>query len=101
MLYNYNFEWDPEKAKTNRKKHKISFEHGATVFKDPQAITIYDVDHSEKEDRWITMGLAFNGVLLVIHHTYEQVEDKTVIIRIISSRKATKHEQRQYKEESK
>ena len=95
----YNFEWDHEKAKTNKKKHKISFEQSATIFKDPRAITIYDSDHSGKEERWITLGLSSNGILLVVNHTYEQIDIKTAIIRIISSRKATKHEQKQYKEE--
>ena len=51
----YNFEWDPEKAKTNRKKHKVRFEHAATIFKDPKAISIYDNEHSRNEDRWITL----------------------------------------------
>jgi uncharacterized DUF497 family protein len=95
----YNFEWDPEKAKLNKIKHKISFENSATIFKDPRAITLYDSDHSGKEERWITLGLSSNGILLVVNHTYEQIDSNTVIIRIISSRKATKHEQKQYKEE--
>ena len=51
----YNFEWDPEKAKTNRKKHKVRYEHAATIFKDPKAISIYDNEHSRNEDRWITL----------------------------------------------
>jgi uncharacterized DUF497 family protein len=94
----YNFEWDPKKAKTNRKKHKVSFEHASTIFKDPKAISIYDKEHSHKEDRWITMGLASDGSLLVVHHIYKQIDDATVIIRIISSRKATKNEKKQYTE---
>lgn len=47
----YNFEWDLKKAIINRNKHKISFEIALTVFKDPKAITIYDKDHSNHEDR--------------------------------------------------
>jgi uncharacterized DUF497 family protein len=94
----YNFEWDPEKAKINFKKHKVNFEHSATIFKDPQAISIFDDDHSEKEDRWVSMGLASNGVLLIVHHTYKQIDDQTIVIRIISSRKATKNEEGQYME---
>lgn len=94
----YNFEWDPEKAKINRQKHKVNFEQAATAFKDSQALSIYDNAQSENEDRWITMGLDSHGVLLVIHHTYKQVNEDIVIIRIISSRKATRHERKQYEE---
>ena len=47
----YYFEWDPQKAKINLKKHKVSFERACTVFKDPNALSIYDEEHSEKEDR--------------------------------------------------
>ena len=94
----YNFEWDTEKAKINKNKHKKNFEHAATIFKDPRAISIYDSGHSENEDRWITMGLSSNGTLLIVNHTYKQVDDKTAIVRIISSRKATKQERKQYEE---
>ncbi len=55
---NYNFEWDPLKAQRNRKKHGIRFEEAATVIRDPKALTIFDPDHSEIEDRWITMGIS-------------------------------------------
>mgnify|MGYP001815013482 FL=1 len=48
---NYNFEWDPIKAEANIKKHKVSFEEAATVLRDPNALTIFDPDHGEKEDR--------------------------------------------------
>ncbi len=94
----YNFEWDPKKAKTNKTKHKVSFELGVTVFKDPRAISIYDDKHSGYEDRWITLGLALNGSLLTVHHTFEQIDRDNVTIRIISSRKATKNEKKQYTE---
>ncbi len=94
----YNFEWDPKKAKTNRTKHKVSFELSATVFKDPRAISIYDDELSGDEDRWITLGLASNGSLLVVHHTFKQLDEDNVAIRIISSRKATKNEKKQYTE---
>ena len=56
-MMNYNFEWDPHKAQHNYRKHKIRFEEAATVFTDPRALTIFDSDHSEYEDRWITMGI--------------------------------------------
>ena len=92
----YNFEWDLKKARLNLIKHKIRFEIAATVFKDPKGLTLYDLDYSEKEDRWLTMGLALNGILLVVHHTFKKTEEKSVSIRIISSRKATKSEKKQY-----
>ena len=95
----YNFEWDREKAKINITKHKVSFEQVATIFKDPQAISIYDEEHSEIEDRWITLGLASNGILLIANHTYKQVDNKNTVIRIISGRKPTKYETKQYREE--
>ena len=92
----YNFEWNQGKAKTNIRKHKISFEQAATIFKDPRAISIYDDEHTDSEDRWISLCLTSNGILLVVHHAFEQL-DNNVIIRIISSRKATKREAKQYK----
>ena len=94
----YNFEWDPKKAKTNKVKHKVSFELSATVFKDPKALSIYDDEHSGHEDRWITLGLASNSSLLVVHHTFKHIDGDNVAIRIISSRKATKKEKKQYTE---
>lgn len=95
---NYNFEWDPNKAAINTKKHKISFEEAATVFRDPEALTIFDPDHSGNEDRWLTIGISTNRKLLVVNHTFQEVGDRTVLIRIISSRKATKPESKQYGE---
>jgi uncharacterized DUF497 family protein len=92
---NYNFEWDPGKAKINKEKHGISFEEAATVFLDPLAATIYDPDHSESENRWITLGISQNGKLLVTCHTF-RTENESRIVRIFSSRKATKTEKKQY-----
>ncbi len=94
----YYFEWDPQKAKINLKKHKVSFERACTVFKDPNALSIYDEEHSEKEDRWVTLGMDLNGTLLVVVHTFKQLNEKICKIRIISARKATKKEIEQYNE---
>lgn len=94
----YVFEWDPGKAKQNQKKHRVAFEQGATVFKDPRAISIYDGEHSGHEDRWITLGLSTDRGLLVVCHTFEWVDPSTVRIRIVSCRKATRYESRQYAE---
>jgi len=92
----YKFEWDPEKEKTNIRKHKVSFRRAATVFRDPNQLSIYDEEHSEYEDRWITMGIDDRGVLQVVVHTFKQVEENLSEIRIISARKATSRELRQY-----
>ncbi|MGR3179128.1 MAG: BrnT family toxin [Candidatus Anammoxibacter sp.] len=97
----YNFEWDPEKAKTNWQKHKVRFEQAATVFRDPLAISIYDIKHSDYEDRWITSGISSTGNVLVIHHTFNEIDVSNANIRIFSSRKATKREKQQYLEENK
>ena len=86
----YNFEWDPNKAKTNKTKHGVSFEDAATVLKDPKALTLFDEEHSEYEERWITLGLAASEKLLVVCHTHKEIDVDNAIIRIFSSRKATK-----------
>jgi hypothetical protein len=93
---NYNFEWNPEKAAKNYSKHKISFELAATIFLDPRAITIYDSDHSSTEDRWITMGISRSGTILTMVHTFNETDESTINIRIISARKSTKNEVKQY-----
>lgn len=53
----YFLEWDPKKAKENIQNHKVSFQRASTIFRDPNMITIFDNEHSETEDRWVTMGL--------------------------------------------
>jgi len=98
MAVNYNFEWDPIKARDNREKHGVAFDEAATVFKDPNAITIYDPDHSETEDRWVTMGISEKGRLLIVSHTFRKESEDAVAIRIISSRKAARHETASYGE---
>lgn len=92
----YDFEWDIRKAKGNFHKHKISFERGATIFQDPNLISIPDDEHSEFEERWLTMGLDSNGILIVVSHTFADVSESLYKIRIISARKATKTEMNQY-----
>jgi len=96
----YYFEWDPKKAKNNIKKHKVSFERAASIFLDPRAITIFDEEHSQKEERWVTMGIDRTGVLLVAVHTFQKINKDQYKIRIISARKATKKETKQYLEEN-
>jgi len=76
----------------------VKFEAEASVFRDPRACSIFDTDHSGDEDRWITLGMATNGAILVVHHTFAKADEESVTIRIISCRKATKREQKQYEE---
>lgn len=92
----YIFEWDPDKAQQNKKKHGISFDQAATVFTDPMAISIYDTEHSKDEDRWVTLGLSANHGVIIACHTYLRIDESTARIRIFSSRKATKRESQQY-----
>jgi uncharacterized DUF497 family protein len=95
---NYSFEWDPVKERVNQRKHDVSFERAATVFRDPNHISIYDDDHSEVEDRWLTLGLDSSGTLTVVMHTYDERGPNDATIRVISARKATRNEARQYEE---
>ncbi len=87
------FEWDTRKARQNLRKHRVDFTEGVTVFADTLSITIPDPDHSEDEERWVTIGLSNRHRLLVVVHT-EQEET----IRIISARTADRLERRKYEE---
>jgi uncharacterized protein len=69
----------------------VSFAEASTVFQDPYAITTEDPDHSELEDRWVTVGLSLISRILLVVHTYRDTR-----IRIISARKATAFERAQY-----
>ncbi len=82
----------------NRRKHRVSFEQGATVFRDPRAASLYDDEHSETEDRWVTLGLSVGSGLLVVHHTFDEIDADHVRIRIFSYRKATTDQIQQYGE---
>ncbi|MCF8075219.1 MAG: BrnT family toxin [Desulfotignum sp.] len=98
MPMDYNFEWNIGKARENQQKHGVAFDEAATVFRDSNALSIYDTDHSESEDRWITMGLSEKGRLLIVIHTFLEENDNIVKIRVISSRKATRQEIQTYGE---
>ena len=87
------FEWDPNKASSNLRKHKVSFEEASTALSDPMAATGADPDHSIGEFRYVTFGISESGRLLVVAHT-EQSET----IRIISARLASKREKKIYEE---
>lgn len=92
----YNFEWDPVKARENLRKHRISFERASEVFLDPFMISVEDEEHSEEEERWVTLGKNRNGILLVVVHAFREIDAENFNIRLISARRATKREARQY-----
>ena len=87
------FSWDEQKNRANQKKHGISFEEAQTIFFDENAIEFFDPDHSESEDRFLMLGLSVRLRILVICHCYRESGSE---IRIISTRKATKNEQKFY-----
>lgn len=87
------FEWDPNKAEENKRKHGVSFEEASTVFRDLLSLTIDDPIHSNTEERYITIGLSVFGKLLVVVHT-----NRSDNIRIISSRVASREEREDYEE---
>ncbi|MCY7333834.1 MAG: BrnT family toxin [Pseudanabaena sp. CAN_BIN31] len=88
------FDWDDQKAKTNERKHGVSFEEARTVFYDENARLRYDPDHSLDEERYILLGISRLFRILVVCHVYREGD---VIIRIISARRATKQEIQQYR----
>ena len=90
-----SFEWNDKKSQANIKKHKVSFEEAQSVFFDSNARMIFDPDHSINEDRYILLGLSSALRILTVVHCVR--EDAGKIIRIISARKATRNEQKQYK----
>jgi uncharacterized DUF497 family protein len=89
------FTWDIQKARINQKKHDVSFEEAKTVFYDENARLIHDPDHSNEEERFLILGLSNRFRLLLVVHCYREDEDT---IRIISARKASNNERKQYEE---
>jgi uncharacterized protein len=87
------FEWEPRKASANLKKHGISFEEAKSVFYDENAKLISDPDHSDKEDRFILLGVSYSLRMILVCHCYRSEGN---LIRIISARKATAKESKAY-----
>lgn len=83
------FEWDEDKNRENIKKHGVSFQEAQTIFLDENAIRFFDPDHSRDEDRFIMLGMSFKLRVLVVCHCHRKND---TVIRIISARKADKHE---------
>lgn len=89
----YIFNGTKNKNAVNKKKHGISFEEAKTVFYDEEALLIDDPEHSKDEERFIILGFSNMANMLVVCHCYRENE---TVIRIISARKATKNEAKQY-----
>lgn len=98
MFMELVFEWDARKAKSNIKKHQVSFDEAKTIFNDPNLLTYPDEFHSDLEERYISIGYSSQSRILLAVHTEEQVTEETIVIRIISSRKATLIERKFYEE---
>jgi uncharacterized DUF497 family protein len=88
-----DFEWDPEKAEVNERKHGVAFSDASTVFGDPLAVTFSDPDHSLDEHRFLTFGVSRAGRLLVLSHAESQGR-----VRIISARPVTRRERKTYED---
>lgn len=88
------FEWDQDKAKSNLRKHSVSFEEASTALLDPLSKTALDPYHSITEHRFLTFGVSWRGRLLAVSHT-----EREATIRIISARVATPHERETYEED--
>ena len=94
-MYGIAFEWDRRKDSANRRKHSVGFAEASTVFDDPLSITISDPDHGVDEERSVIIGMSSKQNLLIVVHTVREER-----IRLVSARSATKHERRNYEENS-
>ncbi len=90
----YIFEWDPKKANSNARKHEVTFDEASTVFADPLALLMADPDHSIGEEPHLLLGMSNRRRLVVV--AFAERPPRT---RLISARRATRQEQRQYEEE--
>ena len=93
-MSNIQFEWDSRKAAANLKKHGVSFDQARTVFFDEHAKLIDDPDHSDEEDRFVLLGISSSLKVLLVCHCYREEGN---VIRIISARKASAQETKQYR----
>ena len=88
------FEWDPQKASRNLRKHRVSFTEAATVFSDLLSVTVPDPDRSIEESRYITVGMSCRFRLLIV--AYAERGERT---RIIGARELTRAEREAYERE--
>jgi uncharacterized DUF497 family protein len=92
----FQFEWDEVKADANARKHAVTFELASTVFFDPNLLTVADLGHSATEDRWFSVGIAGNGVLLSVVYLWSDADSSAIKVRLISARRATQAECGEY-----
>ncbi len=92
----FQFEWDEVKAAANERKHAVTFELASSIFYDPRLLTVADLDHSDEEERWFSLGMASNGMLLSVVYLWSEADPAAIQVRIISARRATPTERRQY-----
>ena len=93
-MSNIKFEWDARKASANKKKHGVTFEEARTVFFDENAKLIDDPDRCDDEERFVLLGLSSSLNVVLVCHCFREVGN---VIRIISARKASTHESKQYR----
>lgn len=98
MSIDYEFDWDDAKAAANEAKHGVTFLQAMTVLSDALALTVYDTEHSQDEERWLSLGQTSEGSLLVVVHTFVETGPTSGLLRIISARPATKNERKQYEQ---
>jgi hypothetical protein len=93
------FSWDRNKATDNKRKHRADFEEACTIFCDESILTVHDAKHSGEDDRWASMGISIAGRILVVIHTWPELnESGEEIVRIISARRANERERATYLE---
>ncbi len=92
-VHELRFEWNPYKAEANRRKHGVSFDEAQSAFEDVHALVIEDPAHSREEDRFVLLDMSRRPRVVVVVHCYREAEST---IRLISARRATRAEARQY-----
>jgi uncharacterized protein len=94
----YEFEWDDAKAASNLANHGVDFREAMAVIGDPPALTMFDDAHSDDEERWVSIGRAVDGTLLLVIHTFVGTGPSTALVRLISARPVTRSERLQYEQ---
>ena len=94
----FQFEWDEAKAAANEHKHGVTFDLASSVFYDPRLLTVADPEHGETEERWFSIGIARSGALLLVVYLWSEADPAAIKTRLISARRATQAECRQYEE---
>lgn len=94
----YEFEWDDAKAASNLAKHGVDFKEAMAVIGDPLALTMFDDEHSDDQERWVSVGRNVDGTLLLVIHTFVGTGPSTALVRLISARPVTRAERLQYEQ---